>query len=64
MDHGEPHMAVVVRVAEEEAPVDEDLQCHTLLIGQAGRADLPSGVSASLVDGDHSGESRQHIPLS
>jgi hypothetical protein len=59
--HGEPHPAVVIGVAEQQAAVDEDLQRDTQRPGQAGERDPPSGTPAGLIDGDQASESGQHL---
>ncbi len=60
MGCGEPYLAVVVGVAEQQAAIDEDPQRDPQRLGQAGEPDPPPGASTGLVDGDQASESGHH----
>lgn len=63
MDHGKPHLALVIGVAEQQAAINENLQCDAQWRGEAGEDDPAPGASAGVVDGDQTSQPRYHLPL-
>jgi hypothetical protein len=59
--HGQPHPAVVVGVAQQQAPVDEDSQRDTQRRRQAGQPDPPPGASAGVIDRDQTSQPGQNF---